>query len=317
MTKIGIIGAGGMGGHHARTLDALENVEIVGVADVVEEKARTLADRHGAKWVTDFRDLLPEVEAVFICTPPFARTDVVIGCAEAGKAIFAEKPIALDLDEADRMIEATERAGVPFMIGYVLRFTQPFQILHDTFVSGALGRLVSCWTRRYMPWNPAGRWYGDQEKSGGVTVDFFSHDLDWLRWIGGDVQTVYGKTERINPEITADDNVWTFLTFEEGAGVAGASWAATLSDSSIGIVGTKGSMIVDRSGTIRRKLVGGEETEVTAEPGESIQAHFVRCVEEGLQPQVTGHDARAVLEIALAIMASSRTGEIVKLGTMS
>jgi len=89
-----------------------------------------------------------------------------------------------------------------------------------------------------------------------------------------------------------------------------------LSDSSIGIVGTKGSMIVDRSGTIRKKLVGGKETEVTAEPGESIQAHFARCVEEGLQPKVTGHDARAVLEIALAIMASSRTGEIVKLGTI-
>lgn len=80
------------------------------------------------------------------------------------------------------MIRATEKTGVHFMLGYVLRFTHPFRLLHDTLASGELGDLVSCWCRRYMPWNPAGRWYGEQDKSGGVTVDLFSHDLDWLRW---------------------------------------------------------------------------------------------------------------------------------------
>ncbi|MBM3263356.1 MAG: hypothetical protein FJY97_08020 [candidate division Zixibacteria bacterium] len=76
------------------------------------------------------------------------------------------------------MIETVERTGVIMMIGYVLRFTHPFQILHETFSSGRLGRLVNCWTRRYMPFDTSQRWYGDQSKSGGVELDFASHDID-------------------------------------------------------------------------------------------------------------------------------------------
>lgn len=67
------------------------------------------------------------------------------------------------------------------MLGYVLPFTHLFRLLHDTLASGELGDLVRCWCRRYMPWNPVGQWYSEQDKRGGVTVNLFSHDLDRLR----------------------------------------------------------------------------------------------------------------------------------------
>ena len=313
MIKLGVIGAGGMGGHHAGRLAEIDQAELVGIADIERAKAETLAAKHQVASYTDYHDLLDIVDTVFICTPPFARTDIVVDAAQAGKHIFAEKPIALTLDEADRMLEATDKAGVKLMIGYVLHFVPTFKTLHDSFASGELGSLISCWTRRYMPWNPAGRWYADQEKSGGITVDFFTHDLDWLRWVGGDVQAVYGKTAHINPDITAEDNVWTMLTFKEGVGVSGASWCASLSDNSIGVVGTKGSIIVDLVGKIRKKLAGGEEEEVTPTECETIQAHFVRCVEQDLEPEITGYDGRAALEIARAIQESSRTGRVIEI----
>ena len=168
MTKLGVIGCGGMGSYHAKTVHDMDNVQLVGVADTIESKAAALANELGVATYTDFHDLLPFVDGVMVCTPPFARTNVVLDCAARGKHIFAEKPIALNLEEADRMLEATDRAGVIMMIGYVLRFTHPFQALYELFSAGELGRLVNCWTRRYMPFDTSKIWYGDQAKSGGV-----------------------------------------------------------------------------------------------------------------------------------------------------
>ena len=313
MVNIGIIGCGGMGGHHARMISKMEGATLVGVADEIEDKASGLEEELQTKAYTDFHDLLPHVDGVMICTPPFARTDIVVDCAKAGKHIFAEKPICLDMASADKMVDAADRAGVIMMMGYVLRFTHPFQVMYETYASGVLGRLVNCWTRRYMPYDTSSRWYGDQSKSGGVTLDFASHDIDWVRWVGGDVQQVYGRVDRVRPGIQADEHVHALFSFDEGVGAIDDSWAPGLSDSSIGIVGSEGSIIVERDGTIRQKLGDGEETVITPEPGETIQEHFVARVRDGKSPKVTGHDARAVLAIVLAIQESSQTGKAVEM----
>ena len=311
--KIGIIGCGGMGTHHAKTIHGMEGAALVGVADMIAAKATALAAELITDAYTDFHDLLPHVDGVMICTPPFQRVDVVVDCAEAGAHIFAEKPIALDLAAADQMLAATDRAGITMMTGYVLRFTHPFQALYDTFASGELGRLVNCWSRRFMPFDTSERWYGDQAKSGGVALDFASHDIDWVRWVGGEVERVFGRIDRVRPGIRADEHVHALFTFATGLGAIDDSWAPGLGISSIGLIGSEGAMIVGQDGAIRKKIGDAEETVVTPEPGETIQAHFVRCIRDGLTPKVTGHDARQVLAIVLAIQESSQTGESVAL----
>lgn len=313
MIKLGVIGCGGMGSHHAKALHNMDNVQLVGVVDTVESKASVLANELGVAAYTDFHDLLPFVDGVMVCTPPFARTNVVLDCAAHGKHIFAEKPIALSLEEADCMLEATDRAGVIMMIGYVLRFTHPFQALYELFSAGELGRLVNCWTRRYMPFDTSKTWYGDQAKSGGVALDFASHDIDWVRWVGGEVQHVFGRVDRVRPGIQTDEHVHALFTFAEGIGSIDDSWVPGLGHSSIGLVGSTGSAIVSEDGTIRKRLGDNDETVIIPEPGETIQANFVRCIRDGLPPKVTGHDARAVLAIVLAIQESSRTGEAIPL----
>ena len=311
--KICIIGCGGMGTHHAKTIHAMEGTSLVGVADMISEKDTALANELGTKAHTNFHELLPHVDGVMVCTPPFERVDVVVDCAEAGVHVFAEKPIALDLAAADKMLAATDKANVIMMTGYVLRFTHPFQILHDTFASGELGRLVNCWSRRFMPFDTSERWYGDQAKSGGVALDFASHDIDWVRWVGGEVQRVFGRVDRVRPGIMTDEHVHALFTFAEGLGAIDDSWAPGLGISSIGLVGSEGAMIVGADGEIRKKIGDAEEEVITPEPGETIQAHFARCIRDGLTPKVTGHDARQVLATVLAIQESSRTGEAVAL----
>ena len=164
-----------------------------------------------------------------------------------------------------------------------------------------------------MPFDASSRWYGDQAQSGGVALDFASHDLDWLRWVGGDVRRVFGQVDRVRPGMQADDHVHALVTFDQGLGAVDDSWAAGISSTSIGLVGSEGSMIVSADSTIRKKVGEGEEETVVAEIGETIQEHFVRCIRDGTTPTVTGRDGREVLAMVLAIQESSRTGEAISL----
>lgn len=230
MTRVVIIGCGGMGRHHADKLSKMENVDLVGVCDTMREQADALAERVDVKACYDYHELLDAVDAVWVCTEPFNRLDIVTTSAAAGKHVFTEKPICLELAEADRMLAATRKAGVKYMLGYVLRFTNPYRLMHDMFVAGDLGKLVTCWTRRYMPCDTSKCWYGQQDKSGGVTLDFGSHDCDWLRWIGGDVAVVFAKTFRVRETVHADEHGQTLMSFQNGGmGTMDVSWSSYLS----------------------------------------------------------------------------------------
>jgi predicted dehydrogenase len=275
----------------------------------------------GAKPYTVCEDLIPKIDAAWICTPPAHRTDIVLACAQAGKDIFAEKPLALALDDADRMVQAADDAGVLFMIGYVLRYMQPYKYLHEVLASGQLGELVNCWTRRYMPADMTTRWYGNQALSGGVLLDFGCHDIDQLYWHGGPVKTVFAHFDRVREGIQADEHAQALMTFVNGGMAAtDVSWSSYLSESSLGITGTLGTVIMDGKSIVRQKLLGGEEevvnvatADVGGAPDETEQEHFVRCIEEGIPPRTPAREARDVLAIVLAAQESGRTGQSVDL----
>jgi len=339
-TKLALIGCGGMGNHHAPILAKMKDVEIVGVCDIIEEKAKKLGEKIGAEWYIDYHDLLTEVDAVWVCTEPFNRKDIVITSAKAGKHIFTEKPICNNLEDADEMLKAAEAAGVVYMLGYCLRFWNPYKLMHDTFVSGELGELVNCWTRRYMPADMSNKWYGVQEKSGGVILDFGSHDIDWLRWIGGDVKTVMGGAVSVRPNMHAHEHGQSLLLFENGGmGASDISWSSWLTESSVGVIGTKGSMIVDGEGNIRKKIGNNKEIileeksaldinpegtlgkkgdtgniELVDVPGESIQEHFFRCIRENLVPITHAAEGRKTLATVKAIHESIALQKAVEVG---
>jgi len=334
MTKVGIIGCGGMGNFHGNCLAEMHDVEVVAVCDLIEAKARDLGDRIGARPCVDYHNLLDDVEAVLVCTEPFHRVDILAACAAAGKQIFCEKPIALNLADADATIAAAREAGVLYMLGYCLRFTQPFKRMRECFASGELGELVSCWTRRFMPADMTGVWFGEQDKSGGVLLDFGSHDIDWMRWIGGEAKTVLAGAARVRETVHADEHGAAFLLFENGGmGAAEVSWSWHLDESSLGVVGAQGAIIVGRDGVVRKKVAGRDEEIVDVESAmavdvaghvgekdasgavravaakdETILEHFFRCIREGIEPLTPAEDGRRTLATVLAIHESVRRG---------
>jgi predicted dehydrogenase len=314
-------------------LSALEQeIRITAVCDILPERAEALAAKLGARAVDGYHKLLDDVDVVWDCTPPTSRPEVVIGCARAGKHLFSEKPIALDLETADRIVEAVRETGVTFMTDYVLRFTNPYRAAHDLFATGELGRLVNVYTRRYMPTDMRPVWFGDQRRSGGVAIDFASHDFDLLRWFGGMPKRVFGQVDRVREGVQADEHVQAMLVFEQGMGSTDESWWAPASVSTFGVVGSRGSVAVDGSGRVRLRMDGEAEVDLDVNADtridlsgnvggdaqrsrarqESVQEHLLRCVREHETPLVTAWEARETLRLVLAVQQSARTGAAVE-----
>jgi len=315
LLRIGFIGAGGIAHAHAQRLQKIEGVRLTSAMDVDAEKAAKFADTTGAATADSVAEVLEKCDAVYICTPPFARLEQTVAAARAGKHLFLEKPICLTMAEARDIERAVKEAGVRCMVGYVLHYWPNFKAVHDVAVSGEIGDLQVCWCNR-MGVGPRGGWIEDPSKSGGMTVEFNSHDIDWLRWVGGEVREVYGKTLTI-PGDGIERHVWAIMTFTQGIGVLGSSWAAPISWSAFGAIGSKGMVFCGPDGKVRKRLREGEEMEVPLEDiGDSMLAedrHFVESVLADKEPEIDLRAGVRALEISLAIQQSSKSGKPVAL----
>lgn len=171
--RVGVIGVGSLGRHHGRIYRELEGAELVGVADVSEERARTVAESLGCRAFNDFRELLPEVEAVSLAVPTEFHCEVGVPVLEAGVHVLVEKPLTADLDEADRLIEAGRRTGRVLQVGHterfnpVLRAVLPHLKRPRFFEAHRLGVFVA------------------RSLDVDVILDLMIHDLDLVLWLVG------------------------------------------------------------------------------------------------------------------------------------
>jgi len=309
--RIGLLGCGGVGHEHADRLAALGN-PATAFLDADPARAGELAEKYRGRSLPGLEALFNECDTVIIATPPYLHTAQILEAARAGKNIFAEKPLCLSLPDADAIGGALENSKGRFMIGYVLRFFPGFRAMREAFSSGALGSLVSVRDKRMSDrtyWDSP--WLGDPAKSGGMTVEFFTHDLDWLLWVGGMPRRVLGRTSKAYPgtDSSIEDNVWTWLDFSRGSGTGEASWTTAPASSFQEIVGDRGFVISDNGKTkiIRNGLAAALETP-GEEPYLAQMREFISCITEGRNPVPGFAEARRVLAVALAIQESSRTG---------
>jgi len=217
MTRVGIIGAGFMGSMHANVYSMLPDVKIVGIADVRGEKAKSLAAKFKAIPYYDAEQLISkqDVGVIDICLPTYLHKEFAIKAAESGKDIMCEKPIALNVGDADEMIAACRKNKVRLMIGHVIRFWNEYRFLKEVYDRNDYGKLKSLVLRRLSP-QPSWSWQDwllDNERSGGALVDLHIHDTDFVLYLTGkNPQKIYSK-------ITGDgdySHIVTTFTFENG-----------------------------------------------------------------------------------------------------
>ena len=190
MVRVGLIGAGFMGGMHANCHAAVPEAELVAVADIREEEARKIADQHGAEALTSADDLIArdDIDLIDVCLPTYLHAEFAIRAMQAGKNVLCEKPMALNSADARTMVDVASETGVTFMVAHVIRFGPEYQVLKRVHDEAALGRLLAFSMTRVSP-NPAWtweNWINNAGLSGAALVDLHCHDTDFVLYLLGE-----------------------------------------------------------------------------------------------------------------------------------
>jgi predicted dehydrogenase len=327
---VGIIGTGTWGTVHARTYGSMPGVKVAGVADLVSERAETLAEETGAKAYTDYREVLADdaIQAVSIVTPDFAHAEIALAAAQAGKHILCEKPLAMTVEECEAIVAAAAKAGVKLMVDFHARWSPPFYKARQAIQKGDIG------VPQHVYYRLNDRIFVPTEMlswAAKSTVMWFigSHSIDTIRWfLDDEVDAVYAvaRSEVLKGMgIDTPDYYQVTLHFRSGATAQlENSWILPNSQPNIidlkcQIVGSKGALYMDASHN--RTLEKYTETEaaypdILVMPtvygrqmgfaAESIR-HFAECVRDDKELLVTGRDGLEVTKAICAIEESVRT----------
>ncbi len=332
--NVGIIGAGRIGKVHAATLAyRIPAARVLAVADVSLPAAEALAEKHHIPCATaDYREVLnnPDIEAVLLCSATDTHAAFTEEAALAGKHIFCEKPIALDLAEIDHTLSTVSRAGVKLQVGFNRRFDANFRRVRQAVESGEIGRpaLLHIISR-----DPAPPPISYVKVSGGMFLDMTIHDFDMARYlIGAEVEEVYTQAAvTVDPAIGEAGDVDTALIVLKFAnGVIGTidncRRAPYGYDQRVEILGSQGSIatgnnypnaaVVSDAASVRRDLPLNFFMDRYTESFATEVAAFVHAVLHDEPVPVGGADARMSVAIGLAAAKSHREGRPVKVSEL-
>jgi predicted dehydrogenase len=320
LLRVGIVGAGGIARPHLATLLQIPDIKVIGIADPVEASAAALATQAGATAYADHNELLGKVDAVWICTPTYCHADQTIEFARAGVHVFCEKPIALDLSAADRMIVAAREARVQLMIGQVIRYYPETIAIKALLENGDLGNPVYVYGRRLFKRTVAlaADWRRDVGLSGGMALESGVHEVDTVRWLGGEIVEIGGNVVYSDPEYPRYDTDFrgSFRLASAATGAVEISTHHPLPDWSWGIVGTEAVAFSPRRGEVqvaRSKARGETEVRmISVEPvfdserqiNRSMFAEnraFVDAILTGRPVPIPGEEGRRNLEVILRV----------------
>jgi predicted dehydrogenase len=336
--EVAVIGTGWCGGIRAETLARSPLVEKLHIAETREERRAEVARATGAATATQgYKDLLKidAVEAVYVCaTPESTHYPIAKDALAAGKHVFLEKPIALELWQADELITLARRAKLKFTIGYSQRFNPKFAYAKKKIADGTLGEPVTALVSRHITRGLGDKITGRGKLSPAAMES--THDLDFLLWLLEPAKPVrvyaQGVRRVMYPKNGAFDQQWITVTLDNGCViVVGGGWILppgypNFSSTWIEIVGSEGALILDDThrDVWLNTMSGGTVFPLSTMPGEPVDhvyagamgpetLHFLEAVVFDRPVMVTPESARLVMELYTAADLSSEINEPVDL----
>ncbi len=342
---VGIIGSQFISGIHAEALRACSQAQLLGVASPTPGHAAQFSERHGiARHYTDYHALLADaaIAMVVVGVPNDLHCAITLAAAAAGKHVVMEKPLCLNLAEADQMIGACQRAKVKLMYAEELCFAPKYVRLKALLDEGALGAPTLLKQSEKHDGPHAAHFWDVNRSGGGVLMDMGCHAIEFFRWMLNrpPVKSVYAQlnTSVHQGKTRGEDNALLILEFANGTiALAEESWTKLGGmDDRAEVHGSKGVAYAD--------LLHGNALEAYSSAGygyavekagstagwsfpiyeeawnygfHAEMAHFVDCVQHNRPPLVSGADGRAVLEVLFAAYESARTGRKVSLPFVS
>ena len=338
--EVAVIGTGWCGGIRAEALAAHALVKNLHIAETRPERLAEIAKATHARTATrDYQELLriDAIEAVYVsATPETTHYPMARDCLAAGKNLFLEKPIALELAEADELIALARRNKLKFTIGYSQRFNPKYAYVRRSIRDGTIGRPVSALVSRHLS-RALGKKISGRVKLSPAAMEA-THDLDFVLWCLEPAKPVrvysqanYGAMQEASGAPIADTQ-WITVTMDSGVSfVIGAGWSLppgypNFSTTWIEFVGTEGAVMVDDShrDVVLNTVAKGMHLPLSTMPGERVEhtyagpmaaetVHFLEAVAYDRPVLVTPEHARMIMEIYIAADLSAERNEAVSL----
>lgn len=327
--RLGLAGLGRMGRFHAANLAGrIPQADLVRIVDADESIARENAARLGGiEWSTSYDDLLddPEVEAVVVASPTPLHAEMAEAAAAAGKHVFCEKPISLDLGRTYEVIENVRSAGVKMQVGFHRRFDPDYRAAKQRISAGEAGEVYIFRTSLRDMRSPG---FDYIRGSGGFFADVTLHDFDTARWMIGEIEEVTAFGAALSDpgfkEVGDIDNAIVNLRFATGAlGVIDNSRVAGYGyECSSEIMGSRATLRIDNHRRVSVQTLTPDRmcqdyvsdfVERFAEAYCEEMEHFLKALREDRDPEVTGADAVAAFVLAQAADRSYREGRTISL----
>lgn len=311
---VAIVGAGKAGRQHAAALATCDDATLALVIDPDEEAGRRLADAHGARWAPSLDELGERrLDAAVVAAPHRHLEQAALRCAERGLATLLEKPMALDLAGADRVVQAFEGRGIPLQVGFVHRYRAECRAAKALIDGGAIGRPTLVTEHKPYGVQNTPAWVWRREEGGGALLYNGIHGLDRIRWLTGlEALRAHAVGGALTHDVDVDDAIAGHLELDGGAFAQvlvqlspfpmDGHWTTT-------VYGTEGAIAIHTGHGLRGwGFEGAFGLQVERCDRFAAQAKaFVRTVRGGAPAEVDGHDGRAALAIALGLIEAART----------
>ena len=326
--KFAVLGAGRIGRVHARAIASVPGAALVAIAEPDEKAAEAARAAFGCEIRTiDDCAAADDVDAVVICTPTNTHADLIETFVRAGKKVFCEKPVDLEVERVRQALAVVAAEGGTLMVGFQRRFDPDFMALKAAIDQGRIGEVEMITLTSRDPGPPP---YDYIKVSGGIFRDMTIHDFDVARWLlGEEIATVQAAASVLtDPEIgkLGDyDSVNVILTTASGkqCTITNTRRATYGYDQRIEVHGSKGSVsaenhreanieIANAEGYLRPPLLNFFMSRYVAAYANEIAA-FVSAVADGTTPPTTGEDGLKALELAMAALESVKTGKTIHL----
>ncbi|WP_276953818.1 Gfo/Idh/MocA family protein [Helicobacter rodentium] len=338
MLGVALLGCGRIAVRHAQLLSSGEiaGAKLVCVCDIDKSRAESFGKKHNVPYFADLDSMMKEcgdkIDIVSILTPSGCHAQNTLEVAPYKKHIIVEKPMALTLEDADKMIESCDRFGIRLFVVKQNRYNLPVQKLREALEAGRFGKIVMGSVRvrwcRDNAYYKQDSWRGTWAQDGGVFTNQASHHIDLLEWMLGDVESVFAKSRTALSDIETEDTGVAVLRFKNGAlGVIEATTATRPKDleGSLSILGELGS--VEIGGFAVNEIKHWNFTNAMESDKEVMEKysvnppnvygfghkeyylHVVDSILNGTKALVDGLEGRKSLELIVAMYESIETGK--------
>lgn len=339
-----IVGTGAIAGIHAQAIEAIENAKLLGVYSHTKSKAEHFAGQHNCQSFDSLDELLKTdgLEIVCICTPSGAHMEPALKAIHAGKHCLIEKPLEVNLEKSDQIIQAAQANGVTVAVVFPSRFYPGSRHLKNAIDGGRFKKLALA--SAYVKWNRSDEYYAANAwrgtwalDGGGALMNQAIHSVDMLQWCMGPVESVMAMSGNIkHTSIEVEDTLVAILKFKNGAmGTLECSTAVHPGAfKKLEIMGTAGTVVIEDNDIVAWKFEDAMEGDaVQVDPsadgaakggvsdprsigflGHQLQIEdLMDAITRGKEPMIDGLEGRKSVEIVLAIYESARTGQKVTL----